>query len=86
MSKFVKMNEIINGLKQIKTRVDSGTINTVNVTETLLSKQLASMLDVAINYTRCCDELVCPKCGCKSTFKSALYNNCNRCDASWLAN
>jgi len=51
------MEEIINGLKQIKTRVDSGTITTVNGTETLLSKQLASMLEKAINYTRCCTEL-----------------------------
>ena len=51
------MEEIINGLRQIKTRVDSGTITTVNGTETLLSKQLASMLEKAINYTRCCTEL-----------------------------
>jgi hypothetical protein len=51
------MEEIINGLRQIKTRVDSGTITTVNGTETLLSKQLASMLEKAINYTRCCEEL-----------------------------
>jgi len=51
---FIKMEEIINGLRQIKTRVDSGTITTVNGTETLLSKQLASMLEKAINYTRCC--------------------------------
>ena len=49
------MEEIINGLRQIKTRVDSGTITTVNGTETLLSKQLASMLEKAINYTRCCE-------------------------------
>lgn len=54
-NKFIKMEEIINGLKQIKTRVDSGTITTVNGTETLLSKQLASMLEKAINYTRCCE-------------------------------
>ena len=47
------MEEIINGLKQIKTRVDSGTITTVNGTETLLSKQLAKMIESAINYTRC---------------------------------
>ena len=52
-NKFIKMEEIINGLKQIKTRVDSGTITTVNGTETLLSKQIASMLEKAINYTRC---------------------------------
>ena len=45
------MEEIINGLKQIKTRVDSGTITTVNGTETLLSKQLAKMIESAINYT-----------------------------------
>jgi|SaaInlV_120m_DNA_3_1039746.scaffolds.fasta_scaffold10316_2 hypothetical protein len=51
------MEEIINGLKQIKTRVDSGTITTVNGTETLLSKQLASMLEKAINYTRCSTQL-----------------------------
>ena len=51
------MEEIINGLKQIKTRIDSGTITTVNGTETLLSKQLAYMLEIAINYTRCCTEL-----------------------------
>jgi hypothetical protein len=54
------MEEIINGLRQIKTRVDSGTITTVNGTETLLSKQLASMLEKAINHTRCCEEL--PTC------------------------
>jgi hypothetical protein len=58
-NKFIKMEEIINGLKQIKTRVDSGTITTVNGTETLLSKQLASMLEKAINYTRCCEEFFC---------------------------
>ena len=51
------MEEIINGLKQIKTRVDSGTISTVNGTETLLSKQLEKMIEVAINYTRCCCKL-----------------------------
>ena len=51
------MEEIINGLRQIKTRVDSGTITTVNGTETLLSKQLASMLEKAINYTRCCESV-----------------------------
>jgi uncharacterized protein (DUF2344 family) len=51
------MEEIINGLKQIKTRVDSGTITTVNGTETLLSKQLAKMIESAINYTRCCETL-----------------------------
>ena len=51
------MEKIINGLKQIKTRVDSGTITTVNGTETLLSKQLEKMIEVAINYTRCCTEL-----------------------------
>jgi hypothetical protein len=48
------MKNIINGLKQIKTRVDSGTITTVNGTETLLSKQLEYLLNEAINYTRCC--------------------------------
>ena len=48
------MEEIINGLKQIKTRVDSGTITTVNGTETLLSKQLAKMIESAINYTHSC--------------------------------
>ena len=41
------MKEIINGLKQIKTRVDSGTITTVNGTETLLSKQLEKMIEEA---------------------------------------
>jgi hypothetical protein len=51
------MEGIINGLKQIKTRVDSGTITTVNGTETLLSKQLEKMIEEAINYTRCCTEL-----------------------------
>ena len=51
------MEEIINGLKQIKTKVDSGTITTVNGTETLLSKQLEKMIEVAINYTRCCETL-----------------------------
>jgi hypothetical protein len=51
------MEEIINGLKQIKTRVDSGTITTVNGTETLLSKQLSKMIEEAINYTRCSTEL-----------------------------
>ena len=51
------MEEIINGLKQIKTRVDSGTITTVNGTETLLSKQLAKMIESAINYTHSCTEL-----------------------------
>lgn len=56
------MEEIINGLRQIKTRVDSGTITTVNGTETLLSKQLASMLEKAINYTRCCEEFADGKC------------------------
>ena len=56
------MENIINGLKQIKTRVDSGTITTVNGTETLLSKQLEYLLNEAINYTRCCksdSELCC---------------------------
>ena len=48
------METIINGLKQIKNRVDSGTITTVNGTETLLSKQLEELLKVAINYTHCC--------------------------------
>ena len=38
------MKNIINGLKQIKTRVDSGEITTANGTETLLSEQLASIL------------------------------------------
>jgi hypothetical protein len=60
------MKNIINGLKQIKTRVDSGTITTVNGTETLLSKQLANMLELAINYTRCCksdsEQLFCDNC------------------------
>ena len=56
-NKIIKMEEIINGLKQIKQRVDSGTITTVNGTETLLSKQLAYMLEKAINYTRCCTTL-----------------------------
>ena len=51
------MEEIINGLKQIKTRVDSGTITTVNGTETLLSKQLAKMIESAINYTHCSTQL-----------------------------
>ena len=51
------MKTIINGLKQIKTRVDNGTITTVNGTETLLSKQLEELLKVAINYTHCCEEL-----------------------------
>ena len=51
------MEEIINGLKQIKTRVDSGTITTVNGTETLLSKQLEKMIESAINYTHSCTEL-----------------------------
>ena len=55
------MKEIINGLKQIKTRVDSGTITTVNGTETLLSKQLAKMIESAINYTHSCEELLCVK-------------------------
>jgi hypothetical protein len=48
------MQEIINGIKQIKTRVDSGTITTINGTESLLSKQLQNILELAINYTRCC--------------------------------
>ena len=56
------MEEIINGLKQIKTRVDSGTITTVNGTETLLSKQLEKMIEEAINYTRCCTEFADGKC------------------------
>jgi hypothetical protein len=56
------MEEIINGLKQIKTRVDSGTITTVNGTETLLSKQLTELLEIAINYTRCCTEVADGKC------------------------
>ena len=51
------MEKIINGLKQIKKRVDSGTITTVNGTETLLSKQIAKMIKAAINYTRCSTEL-----------------------------
>tara|TARA_R110002153_G_scaffold237007_1_gene391146 strand:+ start:301 stop:603 length:303 start_codon:yes stop_codon:yes gene_type:complete len=51
------MEEIINGLKQIKTKVDSGTITTVNGTETLLSKQLEKMIEAAINYTHCCETL-----------------------------
>ena len=51
---LIKMEEILNGIKQIKTRVDSGTITTVNGTETLLSKQLESMLEKAINYTHSC--------------------------------
>ena len=51
------MENIINGLKQIKTRVDSGTITTVNGTETLLSKQLEYLLKEAINYTRCSTQL-----------------------------
>ena len=42
------MKNIINGLKQIKTRVDSGTITTVNGTETLLSKQLEYLLNEAL--------------------------------------
>ena len=58
------MEEIINGLKQIKTRVDSGTITTVNGTETLLSKQLEKMIEEAINYTHCFTEL---KCDCGNT-------------------
>jgi hypothetical protein len=65
-NKFIKMEEIINGLKQIKTRVDSGTITTVNGTETLLSKQLEKMIEEAINYTRCCksdsEQLICERC------------------------
>ena len=48
------MENIINGLKQIKTRVDSGTITTVNGTETLLSKQVEYLLKEAINYSQCC--------------------------------
>ena len=51
------MENIINGLKQIKNRVDSGAITTVNGTETLLSKHLEYLLKEAINYTRCCTEL-----------------------------
>jgi len=53
------MEIIINGLKQIKNRVDSGTITTVNGTETLLSKQLEELLKAAINYTHCCETLPC---------------------------
>ena len=50
------MKNIINGLKQIKTRVDSGEITTANGTETLLSEQLASMLEQAINHTHSCTD------------------------------
>jgi predicted phosphatase len=56
------METIINGLKQIKNRVDSGTITTVNGTETLLSKQLEELLKEAINYTHCCTEFADGKC------------------------
>ena len=68
------MEEIINGLKQIKTKVDSGTITTVNGTETLLSKQLEEMIEAVINYTRCCTELK-DKTG---------YNNIDDFDPSWI--
>jgi hypothetical protein len=70
------MEEIINGLRQIKTRVDSGTITTVNGTETLLSKQLASMLEKAINYTRCCDKLLCKHCDNKKVLHSEATGLC----------
>ncbi len=30
------------------------------------------------------DKMKCPKCGSKNTFKSALYTNCNRCNADWI--
>ena len=65
------MEEILNGLKQIKTRVDSGTITTVNGTETLLSKQLESMLEKAINYKHSCTELQAIE-----ELKDFAYNNC----------
>lgn len=51
------MEKIIKGLKQIKNRIDSGTITTVNGTEHLLSKQLEELLKTAINYSLCCEEL-----------------------------
>ena len=49
------MENIINGLKQIKKRVDSGAITTVNETETLLSKQLEYLLKEAIKVISCCE-------------------------------
>jgi hypothetical protein len=75
------MEEIINGLRQIKTRVDNGTITTVNGTETLLSKQLASMLEKAINYTRCCEEL-CDVCNNNQVFETedGYTADCPRCN------
>ena len=74
------MEEIINGLKQIKTKVDSGTITTVNGTETLLSKQLEKMIEEAINYTRCCTELPSKQKSCVNGIDSDTCRHNSVCD------
>jgi len=66
------METIINGLKQIKNRVDGGTITTVNGTETLLSKQLEELLKEAINYTHSCTEL--PSRDCVKKISNEKFN------------
>ena len=60
-----------------------------NVAETLFNVYPAEM-NALVRLVKNCRianvgrPLSCPKCGCESMFKSALYWNCNRCDNSWI--